>query len=59
MSIKINLGFETRVDIDFLANGFKVRVANISVNVLNEQHIYMAFAKDPLVNSSGVPGNAR
>jgi len=43
--------------IDILSNGFKLRIAT-DPNV-NETYIYMAFAKAPLVNSEGVPCNAR
>jgi len=43
---------------DFLSNGFKFR------NTLNNQnasgsYIYMAFAENPFVTSTGVPATAR
>ena len=50
---------QTDLDIDFLSNGFKVRVADDSVNNSSYSYIYMAFAEQPFVNSNGVPGNAR
>ena len=50
---------QTDLDIDFLSNGFKVRVADDSVNNSSYSYIYMAFAEAPLVNSNGVPNNAR
>jgi len=47
----------TRDSIDFVSNGFKLRVANTDCN--NGSYIYMAFAESPFVNSEGVPTNAR
>ena len=49
----------TDLDIDFLSNGFKVRVADDSVNNSSYSYVYAAFAEAPLVNSNGVPCNAR
>jgi len=46
-------------DIDFLSNGFKVRNSTTDWNTSGETIIYMAFAEAPLVNSNGVPCNAR
>ena len=43
--------------IDLLSNGFKLRKTD-DVNAANT-YIYMAFAEAPLVNSNGVPNNAR
>ena len=43
---------------DFLSNGFKHRGSNDEVNG-SETYIYMAFAENPFVTSSGVPNNAR
>ena len=44
---------------DFCANGFKLRgVDNASSNWSN-LYIYMAFAENPLVTSTGVPATAR
>jgi hypothetical protein len=45
--------------IDFLSNGFKVRKSGASWNASGGIFIYAAFAEAPLVNSNGVPGNAR
>ena len=45
-------------EIDFLSNGFKLRSANTGSNRA-DTHVYAAFAEAPLVNSNGVPGNAR
>ena len=43
--------------IDILSNGFKCRITT-DPNVA-ETYVYVAFAKAPLVNSNGVPCNAR
>jgi len=44
---------------DLLSNGFKIRTTGGNVNTNGSQYLYMAFASNPFVNSSGVPGNAR
>ena len=44
--------------IDILSNGFKARTVSSQVNSA-VNYIYAAFAESPLVNSSGVPTNAR
>jgi len=46
------------VVIDFLSNGFKCRNADGLENGAAEI-IYMAFAENPFVTSSGVPATAR
>jgi len=43
---------------DFTSNGFKLRSANQNINRTNT-YIYMAFAENPFVTSSGVPACAR
>jgi len=45
--------------IDFLSNGFKLRTAGDFLNANGETHIYMAFAENPFVTSTGVPATAR
>ena len=45
--------------IDFLSNGFKLRLSAGSLNGNNSTYIYMAFAESPFVNSNGIPTNAR
>jgi hypothetical protein len=47
----------TADQVDLLSNGFKCRIAT-DPNVA-ETYVYMAFAEAPLVNSEGVPCNAR
>ena len=44
---------------DILSNGFKLRLASSSINASGGTFIYAAFAEAPLVNSNGVPCNAR
>ena len=46
-------------NLDLLSNGFKVRRVTSSMNTSGDLYLYMAFARAPLVNSSGVPCNAR
>jgi hypothetical protein len=45
--------------IDILSNGFKNYNANGSENESGGEYIYLAFAENPFVNSSGIPCNAR
>ena len=49
----------TAVAVDILSNGFKIRGTNAVINTDNSVYIYAAFAEAPLVNSEGVPCNAR
>ena len=45
---------ETSRDMDFLSNGFKLRVGGGSnPNVISENYIYMAFAEKPFGNVNG------
>ena len=44
---------------DFLSNGIKFRTNNDGWNLSGDTYIYMAFASNPLVTSSGVPATAR
>jgi len=45
--------------IDFLSNGFKMRVNHPSNNSSGVTYLYMAFAENPFVDGSGVPVTAR
>ena len=45
--------------IDFLSNGFKVRVNNNGTNSSGETNLYLAFAENPFVTSTGIPATAR
>ena len=45
--------------IDFLSNGFKIRLTGNNHNVSAATYIFMAFAENPFVTSTGVPTTAR
>ena len=46
--------------VDLLSNGFKVRSTHGGLNdSTSSKHLFMAWAESPLVNSNGVPCNAR
>jgi hypothetical protein len=45
--------------VDFLSNGFKIRLSGNAFNNSSGTYIYMAFAESPLVSSTGVPATAR
>jgi hypothetical protein len=46
-------------NMDFLSNGFKLRVATYQPNTSGGTYIYMAFAENPFVTSTGIPTPAR
>jgi len=48
----------TDVQIDMLSNGFKIRTSDSEINS-GATHIYMAFAENPFVTSTGIPTTAR
>jgi hypothetical protein len=45
--------------IDFLSNGFKIRSGSGEIDGSGNTIIYMAFAENPFVTSTGVPATAR
>ena len=45
--------------IDILSNGFKIRASSGNLNASGGTYIYMAFAENPFVTSTGVPATAR
>ena len=45
--------------VDYLSNGFKVRLTDAEINGNGHTMIYMAFAEHPFVSSEGVPVTAR
>ena len=45
--------------IDFLSNGIKLRNTASSFNTSSASYIYMAFAENPFVTSTGIPTTAR
>ena len=47
------------VNIDLLCNGFKALTSSARFNGSGSTYGYWAFAEAPLVNSNGVPSNAR
>ena len=52
----------TQTQCDFLSNGFKLRIAGGLANGNGNSHIYMAFAENPFVATSGtnaIPVTAR
>ena len=46
-------------DVDFLANGVKLRTSNTEINGDGAPYIYMAWAAEPIVGSNGTAGVAR
>ena len=52
-------GSTASVYMDFLSNGFKLRTDNVSWNQSGQTIIYMAFAENPFVTSTGIPTTAR
>ena len=49
----------SQVIIDSLSNGFKLRTADSAYNGNAASYIYMAFAENPFVTSTGIPTTAR
>ena len=47
------------MNLDILSNGFKLRSTDGAVNRSGDTYIYMAFAENPFVTSTGVPATAR
>ena len=45
--------------VDLLSNGFKCRASNDGSNASGGNYIFMAFAENPFVTSTGVPATAR
>jgi len=50
---------DAAIDIDFMSNGFKTRSTDSSYNGSNVAYVYLAFAENPLVTSTGIPGLAK
>jgi hypothetical protein len=44
---------------DLLSNGFKLRTSDTGDNTNGENYIFMAFAEEPFVTSTGIPATAR
>jgi len=45
--------------VDYLSNGFKPRLSGNAFNASGGTYIYMAFAENPFVTSTGIPTTAR
>ena len=45
--------------VDFLSNGFKLKINHAGTNGSGSTYIYMAFAENPLITSTGIPATAR
>jgi hypothetical protein len=45
--------------LDFTSNGFKLRSSSVATNASGGTYIYMAFAENPFVSSTGIPVVAR
>ena len=52
-------GTASSMSVDFLSNGFKVRGTSLDGNASGGTYIYMAFAENPFVSSTGIPTTAR
>ena len=50
---------QVELRVDFLSNGFKMRDPNGAANASGGTYIYMAFASNPFVTSTGIPTTAR
>jgi hypothetical protein len=50
---------DAAIDIDFISNGFKTRSTDSSYNGSGVAYVYLAFAENPLVTSTGIPGLAK
>jgi len=50
---------ETDVMYDILSNGFKIRAGDGNINASGGTYVFLAFAQNPLVTSTGVPATAR
>ena len=50
---------DTSVGLDILSNGFKMRNSGNSYSTSGGDYLYMAFAENPFVSSTGIPGTAR
>ena len=46
-------------EMDFVSNGFKIRTTGLGSNASGGSYIYMAFAENPFVTSTGIPTTGR
>jgi hypothetical protein len=54
-----DLGTTSQNNIDMLSNGFKMRTGNTDTNVSGNVYMYISFAENPFVTSTGIPTTAR
>ena len=54
-----NAGLGYTDPIDLVSNGFKIRNSDLFTNQSGTSYIYMAFAENPFVTSTGIPTTAR
>ena len=47
------------VSLDLLSNGFKLRGTDSQINNSSGTYIYLAFAENPFVTSTGIPATAK
>jgi hypothetical protein len=59
LNVNRSLAATTFIAGDFTSNGFKIRQTNRTINQAGQSYIYMAFAENPLVTSTGIPTTAR
>jgi len=50
---------ESYHNMDILSNGFKILLTDVAVNKSGDTYVYMAFAENPFVTSTGIPTTAR
>ena len=55
----LNNADQTDDDLDILSNGFKLRRVTSALSTNGDTYIYMAFAENPFVTSTGIPTTAR
>ena len=54
-----DLGNTSHNNLDFYANGFRCTSRNTDTNTGTNVYVYMAFAENPFVTSTGIPTTAR
>jgi len=59
LAASVNDAESTVSILDFVSNGFKLRVSNSPQNQTGGTYLYMAFAENPFVTSTGIMGTAR
>jgi len=52
-------GTSTTLATSLLSNGFKINNTDTSMNTTGKTYVYMAFAENPFVTSTGLPTTAR